>query len=58
MAKRSFRRGVGIATVLATAAAVGWVLRPTPIAVETTAAHRGSLTASVVAEGRTRVKDL
>jgi HlyD family secretion protein len=39
-------------------AAVVWGLRPTPIAVETTVASRGPLTASVVAEGRTRVKDL
>lgn len=58
MTKRAARRGFGIAIALVAAVVVAWALRPTPIAVETMVARRGPLTASVVAEGRTRVKDL
>jgi HlyD family secretion protein len=47
-----------LAIVGAAISALVWALRPRPIAVETVAVTRGSLTATVVAEGRTRVKDL
>lgn len=58
MAKRAVRRGIGVAAGVVAAAAIVWALRPIPIAVETTVTRRGPLTASVIAEGRTRVKDL
>jgi HlyD family secretion protein len=38
--------------------AVAWALRPSPMVVETITAVRGPLTASVIAEGRTRVKSV
>lgn len=56
MARKPVRRAAWIMAIAAAALAVVWALRPSPIAVETTTAIRGPLTASVVAEGRTRVK--
>lgn len=52
------RNLVWTALVAAATFAVVWALRPRPIAVETVAVTRGPLTATVVGEGRTRVKDL
>jgi HlyD family secretion protein len=52
------RRITWLAIAAAAALAIGWALRPQPIAVETVAVTRGSLTATVIGEGRTRVKDL
>lgn len=58
MTGKAVRRGFGAVTLLLVAGAVMWALRPAPAAVETTVATRGPLTASVIAEGRTQVKDL
>jgi len=52
------RRITWLAVAAAAIAGIAWALRPRPISVETVAITRGSLTASVVGEGRTRVKDL
>lgn len=52
------RRLVWTAFVAAVTFAVVWALRPRPIPVETVAVTRGPLTATVIGEGRTRVKDL
>jgi HlyD family secretion protein len=52
------RRLVWTTVVAAVTFAVVWALRPGPIAVETVAVSRGTLTATVTGEGRTRVKDL
>lgn len=49
---------VRVVLTLAAAIALVWALRPRPMAVETALVVRGPLSASVVAEGRTRVKDL
>jgi HlyD family secretion protein len=51
-------RIVAVAAGAAIVAAAVWALRPAPIAVETAVASRGALTATVIAEGRTRVKNL
>jgi len=53
-----FRRLVWTAFVAAATFAVVWALRPRAITVETVAVTRGALTATVIGEGRTRVKDL
>ena len=58
MTKKAFRRSLSAVTLLLATVAVMWALRPTPTAVETTIATRGPLTATVIAEGRARVKDL
>jgi len=58
MARPVGRIAAGAAGAALVAAAVVWALRPAPIAVETAIASRGALTATVVAEGRTRVKNL
>ncbi|HZJ65566.1 MAG TPA: biotin/lipoyl-binding protein, partial [Kofleriaceae bacterium] len=52
------RRLVWTTFVAAVTFAIVWSLRPGPIAVETVAVSRGTLTATVTGEGRTRVKDL
>jgi HlyD family secretion protein len=52
------RRLVWTAFVAAATFAVVWALRPRAITVETVAVTRGALTATVIGEGRTRVKDL
>lgn len=52
------RRITWLAIVAAASSAIVWALRPRPITVETVAVTRGSLTATVIGEGRTRVKDL
>ena len=49
---------VRIAIVAVVAAAIGWVLRPRPVVVETAHVERGTLEATVTAEGKTRVKNL
>ena len=58
MVKPTLRRVLGMGTLLLIALATVWALRPAPLAVETTLATRGDLTATVVAEGRVRVKDV
>lgn len=59
MKKRKLvRRIVWATAAVAATAAIAWALRPRPIAVDTVAIARGSLTAAVSGEGRTRVKDL
>ena len=58
MVKPTLRRVLGMGTLLLIALATVWALRPPPLAVETTLATRGDLTATVVAEGRVRVKDV
>jgi HlyD family secretion protein len=57
MSKRR-RTVIAVAAGLAIVAAAVWALRPAALVVDTAAASRGTLTASVVAEGRTRVKSL
>jgi HlyD family secretion protein len=44
--------------MLAISAGVAWVLRPRPVGVDTALVERGTLQATVTAEGKTRVKDL
>lgn len=56
--KRPVRSVVRIAAGLAIVGAIAWALRPHPVLVDTAMVARGALTASVSAEGRTRVKDL
>ena len=58
MVKPTLRHVLGMGTLLLIALATVWALRPAPLAVETTLATRGDLTATVVAEGRVRVKDV
>ena len=58
MAKTANRRGFAIVAIVVITAAVLWALRPAAIGVETDPVRRGSLTASVVAEGRTRIRDV
>jgi HlyD family secretion protein len=55
---RHVGRATAVAAAMAIVAATVWALRPAPTAVETAIATRGALTATVVAEGRTRVKNL
>ncbi|HEX2690026.1 MAG TPA: HlyD family efflux transporter periplasmic adaptor subunit [Kofleriaceae bacterium] len=52
------RRITWLALAVAAISAFGWALRPRPIAVETDVVSRGPLTATVIGEGRTQVKDL
>lgn len=52
------KRLLGVTSLLVLALAAGWTLRPKPVPVEIAIVTRGPLTATVTAEGRTRVKDL
>ena len=52
------KRSVGMLAAVGVLAVAVWALSPRPIPVETTTVARAPLTASVVAEGRTRVKAL
>ena len=52
------KKALWIAVALAVLAAVAMALRPKPVRVATTAVRRGPLTATVTAEGRSRIKDL
>lgn len=52
------RRFTWLAVAVAAIVAIAWALRPRPITVETVAVTRGSVTATVIGEGRTRVRDL
>jgi HlyD family secretion protein len=56
--KRPVRSTIRVVAAVAIIAGIAWVLRPHPILVETTTVTRGVLTATVSAEGKTRVKDL
>ena len=56
--RKLLRRITWLGVVALAIAAIVWALRPRPIAVETVAVTRGALTATVVGEGRTRVRDL
>lgn len=56
--KRRMTWSVRIVVTLALMGALAWALRPRPILVETAPVTRGSLDATVTAEGRTRVSDL
>ncbi len=56
--RKNTRRALTLVVALVAAAGVLWALGPTPIPVETTVATRGSLTATVVADGKTRVKNI
>lgn len=58
MTRQSRRIAWTIVSGIVTIALLWMVLRPRPIVVETALAVRGPLSASVVGEGRTRVKDL
>jgi HlyD family secretion protein len=49
---------IRIAAAVILIAGVAWVLRPHPIVVETATVTRGGLTATVTAEGKTRVRNL
>jgi HlyD family secretion protein len=55
---KNTRRILALGLVLAIAAGAVWALRPTPLSVETATVTRGRLSATVVAEGKTRVKNL
>lgn len=52
------RRALWIAIAVGLVGAMVWLLRPRPLAVDTARVTRGTLTATVSAEGRMRVKDL
>ena len=56
--KRAITWSVRISVAVALVGAIAWVLRPRPILVETVSVTRGALEATVMAEGRTRVRDL
>jgi HlyD family secretion protein len=58
MMARQVGRVTAAAAATAIVAAAVWALRPAPTVVETAIAARGALTATVVAEGRTRVQNL
>jgi HlyD family secretion protein len=49
---------VRIAVAAVIAVGIGWILRPRAIVVETAQVERGTLEATVTAEGKTRVKNL
>ena len=55
---RSVRRTVWLAVGVALALSIAWALRPQPILVTTAPVERGTLSATVTAEGRTQVKEL
>lgn len=52
------RSAVRIAATLAIVVGIAWVVRPQSIVVETAAVARGALSATVSAEGKTRVRNL
>jgi HlyD family secretion protein len=52
------KKAVWGGALVAAVAATGWTLRPQPVHVTTAAVTRGTLSATVGAEGRTRVRDL
>jgi HlyD family secretion protein len=49
---------IRVAATLVIVGGVAWILRPRPIVVDTAVVERGTLEATVTAEGKTRVKDL
>jgi len=49
---------IRLAAVLVAIAAVAWLMRPQPMLVETVSVTRGTLEATVTAEGKTRVRNL
>src|SRR5262245_101282 len=55
---RPVRSIVRLAVGVAVIGAIAWVLQPRPILVATAQVSRGTLTTTVSAEGKTRVKDL
>ena len=55
---RPMKSIVRIAGIVALVGVIAWVLRPHPVLVETATVTPGVLTATVTAEGKTRVKDL
>jgi HlyD family secretion protein len=56
--KRPVRSLIRLSAAIAVVAGIAWTLRPQPVAVETSLASVGTLTATVTAEGKIRVKDL
>jgi HlyD family secretion protein len=56
--KRVIKRGIWIGAVLAGVGGIVWLLRPAPVPAETAPVVRADLTATVTAEGRTRVREL
>lgn len=56
--KKNTRRGMALLTGIIAIAGALWALRPAPLSVETAVVTRGRLIATVVAEGKTRVKNL
>lgn len=56
--KRSARRYVWLAMASAAAAALGWLMRTSPVVVETARAERGTLAATVGGEGKAQVEQL
>ena len=56
--KRGITWSVRIAVAVTLVGAIAWALRPRPILVETAPVTRGTLEATVAAEGRTRLTDL
>lgn len=56
--RKKVRRLVWVLSGLVAIAGLTWVLLPSPVPVETVAAARGELAATVRAEGKTRVKQL
>ena len=55
--KRPFRTIVRIVVALAILGGAAWLLRPHPVLIETATATRGTLTSTVTAEGKVRVKN-
>jgi HlyD family secretion protein len=58
MARSRSRRFIWAALAAASVALVAWLLRPEPLMVEAATVTRGPLRATVMSEGRTRVKSL
>jgi HlyD family secretion protein len=55
---KKIRRAIALLAAAITIAGLVWAFRPAPLSVETAVVTRGPLTATVVAEGKTRVKNL
>lgn len=55
--KRPFRTIVRIAVAFAILGGAAWLLRPHPVPSETATAARGTLTSTVIAEGKVRVRN-
>jgi HlyD family secretion protein len=58
MARSASSWFIRLSVIAAVIVGVAWMVRPTPIRVDTTTVARGTLESTVTAEGKTRVRDL